>query len=86
MEKHMRNPRNVGRPLALGAPSPLIDIPVRPSRMIHFFDPSNPRMAVKVPDIARKVDIILANLEDAIEGDNKVAAREGSEPPSSGRA
>ena len=73
----MRNPRNIGKPLALGAPAPLVDIPARPSRMIHFFDPSNPRMAVKVPDIVQKVDIILANLEDAIEVDNKLAAREG---------
>ncbi len=73
----MRNPRNIGRPLAIGAPAPWIDIPVRPSRMIHFFDPSNPRMAVKVPDIAKKVDIILANLEDAIQLQNKEAAREG---------
>jgi len=45
--------------------------------MIHFFDPSNPRMASKVPEIAKKVDILLANLEDAIEVDHKVAAREG---------
>ncbi len=34
-------------------------------------------MASKVPDIAKKVDILLANLEDAIEIKNKVAAREG---------
>ena len=73
----MRNPRNFAKPLAIGAPKPWNDIPVRPSRMIHFFDPSNPRMASKVPDIARKVDILLANLEDAIEIKNKVAAREG---------
>ena len=73
----MRNPRNVTKPLAIGAPKPLLEIPVRPSRMIHFFDPSNPRMASKVPDIARKVDVLLANLEDAIETKNKVAAREG---------
>jgi malyl-CoA/(S)-citramalyl-CoA lyase len=45
--------------------------------MIHFFDPSNPKMASKVPDIAKKVDILLANLEDAIQASNKVAAREG---------
>jgi malyl-CoA/(S)-citramalyl-CoA lyase len=53
------------------------DIPNRPARMIHFFDPSNPRMATKVPDLVRKVDVLLANLEDAIEVENKVAAREG---------
>jgi malyl-CoA/(S)-citramalyl-CoA lyase len=35
----MRSPRDFFKPLALGAPAPLRDIPVRPSRMIHFFDP-----------------------------------------------
>jgi malyl-CoA/(S)-citramalyl-CoA lyase len=45
--------------------------------MIHFFDPSNPKMAAKVPDIAKKVDILLGNLEDAIQSDKKVEAREG---------
>ena len=56
---------------------PVTQIPFRPSRMIHFFDPSNERMALKVPDIAQKVEIILGNLEDAIEIGNKEAAREG---------
>ncbi len=73
----MRNPRNITKPLAIGAPKPLLEIPMRPSRMIHFFDPSNPRMASKVPEIAKKVDVLLANLEDAIETKNKIAAREG---------
>jgi malyl-CoA/(S)-citramalyl-CoA lyase len=45
--------------------------------MIHFFDPSNPKMVEKAPGIASKVDIILGNLEDAIAIDNKEAAREG---------
>ncbi|HEY8122532.1 MAG TPA: CoA ester lyase [Myxococcota bacterium] len=73
----MRNPRNITRPLAIGAPKPWLEIPVRPSRMIHFFDPSNPRMASKVPEISARVDVLLANLEDAIETKNKIAAREG---------
>jgi malyl-CoA/(S)-citramalyl-CoA lyase len=73
----MRSPKDFFRPLAVGAPSPVHEIPFRPSRMIHFFDPSNPKMAAKVPDIAAKVDIILGNLEDAIKADNKEAAREG---------
>src|SRR3954463_11079573 len=73
----MRNPKDFFRPLAAGAPAPVREIPFRPSRMIHFFDPSNEKMAAKVPDIAAKVDIILGNLEDAIQADNKVAAREG---------
>lgn len=73
----MRNPREFYRPLALGAPQPLHDIPVRPSRMIHFFDPSNDKMRGKVPTIAEQVDILLGNLEDAVAIDNKEAAREG---------
>ena len=53
------------------------EIPVRPSRMIHFFDPRNEKMAAKVPDIVGTVDVLLGNLEDAIQADNKEAAREG---------
>jgi malyl-CoA/(S)-citramalyl-CoA lyase len=45
--------------------------------MIHFFDPSNAKMAAKVPDIAAKVDVILGNLEDAVQADRKEAARAG---------
>jgi malyl-CoA/(S)-citramalyl-CoA lyase len=63
--------------MALGAPTPLREIPFRPSRMIHFFDPSNPKMASKVPELAAKCDVLLGNLEDAIQADNKIAAREG---------
>jgi len=45
--------------------------------MIHFFDPSNPKMVAKVPDIAGKVDVLLGNLEDAVQASNKEAARAG---------
>ncbi|HZB75246.1 MAG TPA: CoA ester lyase [Solirubrobacteraceae bacterium] len=73
----MRNPRDFARPLAQGAPDPLLEIPVTPSRMIHFFDPSNEKIAAKLPDIARTTDILLGNLEDAIPADRKEAARAG---------
>lgn len=73
----MRSTKDFFRPLAIGAPEPLREIPVRPSRMIHFFDPSNEKMAAKVPEIAAKVDIILGNLEDAIKTEKKEAARRG---------
>ncbi|HEX7661343.1 MAG TPA: CoA ester lyase [Pseudonocardiaceae bacterium] len=73
----MRSPKDFFRPLAVGAPQPVREIPVRPSRMIHFFDPSNPKMVAKVPSLAKKVDILLGNLEDAIKADNKEAARRG---------
>ncbi|WKN48241.1 CoA ester lyase [Nocardioides sp. Arc9.136] len=72
-----RSPKDFFRPLAVGAPTPLREIPARPSRAIHFFDPSNPKMAAKVPDMVGKVDVLLGNLEDAIKADNKEAAREG---------
>ena len=73
----MRNPRDFAKPLAQGAPDPLLEIPVRPSRMIHFFDPSNEKIAAKLPEIARTTDILLGNLEDAIPADRKEAARAG---------
>jgi len=73
----MRNPRDFAKPLAQGAPAPLLEIPVRPSRMIHFFDPSNEKLVAKLPAIAQQADIVLGNLEDAVPGDRKVAAREG---------
>jgi malyl-CoA/(S)-citramalyl-CoA lyase len=73
----MRSPKDFFRPLAVGAPEPVREIPFGPSRMVHFFDPGNEKMAAKVPDIAAKVDILLGNLEDAIQADRKDAAREG---------
>jgi malyl-CoA/(S)-citramalyl-CoA lyase len=73
----VRSPKDFFKPLALGAPEPLREVPSRPSRMIHFFDPSNPKMVAKVPDIAPKVDVLLGNLEDAVASDRKEAARAG---------
>ena len=73
----MRNPRSFFEPLAIGAPEPLKEIPVRPSRMIHFLDFSNEKMVAKAADIATKTDILLGNLEDAIPVDRKEAARQG---------
>ncbi len=74
---HMRNPRDFAKPLAIGAPEPLAEIPLKPSRMIHFLDFSNEKMVAKAPDIAKQTDILLGNLEDAIPVDRKEAARNG---------
>ena len=73
----MRNPRDFAKPLAIGAPDPVLEVPFRPSRMIHFFDASNEKMAAKVPEMAKQADILLGNLEDAVPVDKKEAAREG---------
>ena len=73
----MRTAKDFFRPLAVGAPTPLSEVPARPSRAIHFFDPSNAKMAAKVPQMVGTVDVLLGNLEDAVKADNKLAAREG---------
>jgi malyl-CoA/(S)-citramalyl-CoA lyase len=73
----LRNPRDFLKPLAVGAPDPVLEIPVKPSRMIHFFDASNEKMVAKLPDTAAKADIVLGNLEDAVPVDRKEAARAG---------
>jgi malyl-CoA/(S)-citramalyl-CoA lyase len=73
----MRSPKDFFRPLAVGAPEPLREIPVRPSRMIHFFPAANAKMVAKVPDIAPTVDVLLANLEDGVPAADKEAARAG---------
>ena len=72
-----RSAKDFFAPLAVGAPAPLREIPARPSRAIHFFDPGNPKMAAKVPDMVGKVDVLLGNLEDAVKAENKEIAREG---------
>ena len=73
----MRSPKDFFRPLAVGAPAPVREIPAGPSRMIHFFPPSNAKMVAKVPDIAAEVDVLLGNLEDGVPAGDKEAARAG---------
>jgi malyl-CoA/(S)-citramalyl-CoA lyase len=73
----MRSPKDFFRPLAVGAPEPLREIPALPSRMIHFFPPSNAKLVAKVPEIAPTVDVLLANLEDGVPATDKEAARAG---------
>ena len=73
----VRSAKDFFKPLAVGAPAPVREIPVRPSRVIHFFPPSNEKMVGKVPDIAPTVDILLGNLEDGVPADQKESARAG---------
>ena len=73
----MRTAKDFFAPLAVGAPTPLREIPARPSRAIHFFDPGNPKMAAKVPDMVGTVDVLLGNLEDAVKAENKEISRQG---------
>ena len=73
----MKLPRNFFKPLAIGAPAPLRDLPLKLERMIHFVPPHIEKMRAKVPDLIREVDVVLGNLEDAIPADAKEAARKG---------
>jgi malyl-CoA/(S)-citramalyl-CoA lyase len=73
----VKSPRDFFRPLAVGAPEPVREIPFRPSRVIHFFPPHNQKMVSKVPEMAAQVDILLGNLEDAIPMAEKENARAG---------
>jgi malyl-CoA/(S)-citramalyl-CoA lyase len=73
----MKLPRNFFKPLAIGAPAPLRELPLRLERMIHFIPPHVEQVRAKVPDLVSQVDVILGNLEDAIPVDAKEAARAG---------
>lgn len=73
----MRSPKDFFKPLAVGAPLPLREIPFRPSRVIHFFPPHLDKVTAKLPEIVPTVDVILGNLEDAIPMADKEAARAG---------
>ena len=73
----VQSPRDFFKPLAAGAPEPMRELPVRPSRVIHFFPPQNDKLVAKLPDLAPTVDILLGNLEDAIPMADKEAARAG---------
>ncbi|MBP9052789.1 MAG: CoA ester lyase, partial [Ilumatobacteraceae bacterium] len=71
----MRSPRDFFKPLAVGAPEPVREIPFRPSRVIHFLPPQNEKLVAKLPELVPTVDILLGNLEDAIPMADKEAAR-----------
>jgi malyl-CoA/(S)-citramalyl-CoA lyase len=73
----MKLPNNFYKPLAVGAPAPLRELPVKLERMIHFVPPHIDKMRQKVGDLIAQVDVVLGNLEDAIPVDAKEAARRG---------
>src|SRR6266852_1496057 len=73
----MKLPRNFYQPLAIGAPEPRREPPLRLERMIHFVPPHVQKLRAKVPALVGQVDVLLRNLEDAIPADAKEAARRG---------
>jgi malyl-CoA/(S)-citramalyl-CoA lyase len=73
----MKLPRKFFEPLAIGAPTPYREPPVKVERMIHFVPPHLEKVRAKVGELIPTVDVILGNLEDAIPADAKEAARKG---------
>ena len=73
----VRSAKDFFKPLAVGAPEPVREIPFRPSRVIHFFPPHIDKVVAKLPEVIPTVDILLGNLEDAIPMADKEAARAG---------
>jgi malyl-CoA/(S)-citramalyl-CoA lyase len=73
----VRSARDFFKPLAAGAPTPVTEIPFKPSRVNHCFPTHNDHMVSKLPETIPNVDIILGNLEDAIPMSDKQAARDG---------
>ncbi|HMG81214.1 MAG TPA: CoA ester lyase [Xanthobacteraceae bacterium] len=73
----MKLPRNFFKALAIGAPAPLRELPLKLERMIHFVPPHIEKVRARVPELVHQVDVVLGNLEDAIPADAKTAARNG---------
>jgi malyl-CoA/(S)-citramalyl-CoA lyase len=73
----LKLPHNFYKPLAIGAPMPFRELPVRPERVVHFFPPHIDKIRARLGDTARQVDVLCGNLEDAIPIDAKQAARAG---------
>jgi malyl-CoA/(S)-citramalyl-CoA lyase len=72
-----KTPHAFFRPLAIGAPEPFREPPVKVERMIHFVPPHIEKVVAKLGALIPKVDVVLGNLEDAIPADQKEAARAG---------
>ena len=72
-----KTPRKFFEPLAAGAPAPYRDLPVRLERMIHFVPPHVEKLRARAGDLAKEVDVVLGNLEDAVPVEAKEAARAG---------
>ena len=73
----MKLPNNFYKPLAIGAPAPFRELPVRPERVVHFFPPQIEKIRARLSDTAAQVDVLCGNLEDAIPLDQKDNARRG---------
>lgn len=74
----MKTPRGFFKPLAIGAPAPWREPPPRVERMIHFLPPHLDKVRARAGEIAAGVDVLLANLEDAVPAEAKADALDGT--------
>ena len=72
-----RTPAKFFAPLAIGAPQPYRQLPVKLERMIYFIPPHNEKIRSKLKDTIPQVDVVLGNLEDAVAASEKEQARAG---------
>ncbi len=72
-----RTPKRYFQPLAVGAPAPFRQPPVRLERLIHFVPPHVDKITARLADLVAQVDVVLGNLEDGIPIEAKAAARAG---------
>jgi len=70
-------PANFYKPLAIGAPQPVTELPLALERTVHFLPPHNEKICAKAGHIIKQVDVLLGNLEDAIPVESEEAARAG---------
>lgn len=73
----MKLPHRFYAPLAIGAPTPVRELPVRLERVVHFFPPHVGKIRARLSEIAQQADVLCGNLEDGIPPDMKEAARAG---------
>lgn len=73
-----KSPRAFYSALAIDAPAPSRERAPRLERMIHFVPPHLEKVRAKAGELAGQVDVLLANLEDAVPADQKEAARAGA--------
>ena len=65
----MKLPRSFYQPLAIGAPAPLRELPVKLERMIHFVPPHIEKVTAKVPELTRQVGDLYASFMDTARAD-----------------
>ncbi len=73
----MTLPHHFYSPLAVGAPAPYRELPVRSERVVHFFPPQVEAVRGRLAELAPQVDVLCGNLEDGIAVADKEGARRG---------